>query len=144
MNIINETALAVKILAWGRTQPTGHTVAQPADFTPAETDALRRMLRSEYQGRNPAVSGCWRQGYEMSIGAERVGVTNGYGSFKIYYRQSTLNGYGRAKANAADLLAEIQAEVDEKYARRNAVYDAMIRPDPLNCEPQRGGWMVKE
>lgn len=98
MNIINENPLAVKILTWGRAQATGHTVASASDFTAAETDALRRMLRSEYQGNNPAVVGKWRKGYEMAIGNERVGVTNGHGSFKIYYRRSTLNGYGRATA----------------------------------------------
>lgn len=95
---INETVNTV--LEWGRRQPTSHTVASIEQFTPQETDTLRRYLRTEYQAGNKAVVGCWREGYELTAGNERVGVTNGHGSFKIYYRRSQLNGYGKATAPA--------------------------------------------
>lgn len=87
------------LLEWGRRQPTSHTVASE-QFTPQATDQLRRYLRTEYQAGNKAVVGCWREGYELTAGHERIGVTNGHGSFKIYYRRSQLNGYGKATADA--------------------------------------------
>ena len=97
MNSIQQLSIQVNfLLAWGRAKPTAHTVARLGEFTKSDTESLRRLLRKECLSGNPAVTGEWRKGYELAVGQERVGVTNGRGSFKIYYRRSTLNGYGRA------------------------------------------------
>lgn len=137
--ILTQLGLEVNhILAWGRAQATGHTVARLGEFSKSDTESLRRLLRKEYLDKNPAVSGCWREGYEMAIGDERIGVTNGHGSFKIYYRRV------ERKQQIADLLAEIEADVKAKLARRNAAYDAALSPDPLNLAARRGAWTVSE
>lgn len=121
--ILTEINLTVKpILEWGRAKPTAHTVAALGEFSQSDTESLRRLLRKECLNGNPAVLGEWRKGYEMAIGNERVGVTNARGSFKIYYRRSTLNGYGRATGaipqswytvNTADYTARVDRETGE-------------------------------
>lgn len=77
------------VLNWGRQAaptPGQSLVDQAGDFGPEQTEALRRALRGEYQKRTPGVVGSWHKGYELMIGPERVGVTNGYGRFRVYYR----------------------------------------------------------
>ena len=76
------------VLDWGRSKATlgKNLTDNSGQFTIEQTEQLRRELRVEYLNRNQAIVGDWRRGYELSIGNERVGVTNGYGRFRVYYR----------------------------------------------------------
>lgn len=77
-----------QVLAWGRNSNQAHIVDRDGHFDRDQTEQLRRLLRGEFTRNNYNVCGSWRQGYEMTIGNERVGVTNGHGSqFRVYYRR---------------------------------------------------------
>lgn len=80
-----------RVLDWGRQSETQDIVDQTGHFSPCEVESLRRQLRKECQESNPGITGSWRKGYEMMIGKERIGVTNGYGPFKIYYRKTKVD-----------------------------------------------------
>lgn len=83
------TGLIQTVLDWGRGQSTTSPVDTNRYFSSEQTETLRRALRCEYVQRNPAVAGSWRKGYELAIGSEHIGVTNGYSSgFRIYYRRN--------------------------------------------------------
>lgn len=83
--------IITEVLNWGRpkAKPRQNVTDHNGDFSPKETNELRRVLRDMYTSHQPGVCGDWRRGYEITIGGERVGVTNGYGPFKIYYRCNT-------------------------------------------------------
>ena len=81
--------LVAKVLTWGRNQNQSHVVDNQTFFDRQQTEAMRRFLRSEFTSRNCNVAGSWRKGYELTIGAEHIGVTNGHASgFRIYYRRN--------------------------------------------------------
>lgn len=54
-----------------------------------DAEALRRELRQAYLDGQSNVTGSYRVGYEVEIGegGEAIGVTNGYGAFKVFYRK---------------------------------------------------------
>lgn len=79
------TDLIEAILKLGRAR--GDFTDTAGSFDQRQVEQLRQYLRREYVSGNRAVSGSWRKGYEMSIGNERVGVTNGHGPFRIYYHK---------------------------------------------------------
>lgn len=79
------TDLIEAILTHGRA--VGDFTDKDNHFTPRQVEQLRRYLRQEYVNGNRCVTGSWRKGYEMILGDERIGVTNGHGSFKIYYHK---------------------------------------------------------
>ena len=81
-----------RVLAWGRGQNSNHVVDASGHFDRRQTEQLRRLLRSEFTKNNYNVYGSWRKGYELTVGNEYVGVTNGHGShFRVYYRRSKEN-----------------------------------------------------
>jgi hypothetical protein len=80
-------SIITTVLDWGRVH--GSKVDQSGQFTHQQTEALRRTLRDLYLNGTPTITGDWRKGYELMIGSERVGVTNGYGPFRVYYRNNS-------------------------------------------------------
>ena len=88
----NVHPLIAQVLAWGREQNSNHVVDNIGYFDRCQTEQLRRLLRSEFTKNNYNVYGSWRKGYELTVGNEYVGVTNGHGShFRVYYRRSKEN-----------------------------------------------------
>ena len=81
------SGLIQSVLDWGRQQTSSHTIDQSGHFDRQQTETIRRALRHEFTHFNYDVVGSWRQGYEMTLDNERVGVTNGHGPFKVYYRR---------------------------------------------------------
>lgn len=76
----------IEVLEWGRSQGcdrvdlSGVIAAEP----------LRKTLREMYLNRlsnGLQIVGDFRRGYELSIGNERIGVTGGYGRFRVYYHK---------------------------------------------------------
>lgn len=87
----NLSELTDTILTWGRNSGQAQARDTGNVFTPEQVEQLRRLLRAEYVSRNPAVAGDWRKGYEIILGSEAIGVTNGYGRFRVYYRKRTVH-----------------------------------------------------
>lgn len=76
--------LVQQILDWGR--KTGRTDARDSERQ-FDAEALRKWLRQQYTEGVTGLFGSWRQGYELTLGTEAIGVTNGYGRFTVYYRK---------------------------------------------------------
>jgi hypothetical protein len=77
------------VVEWGRQHQTNITdIAN--EFDQIFVDRLRRHLRSLFTDSHRGVYGSWRQGYSITLpSGESVGVTNGYGSFKVFYHPAT-------------------------------------------------------
>lgn len=144
MNTIHDIFLAVKggailenLIPSGASLPHWEALLNSYDPTAKRKPAKRtgsngRGKRSNYAKMQSAIAGATLELVKRVNGDEAQPATD-----------PNTDRAGRQQQIKA-LLAEIDADVKARLARRNAVYDAMLRPDPLNCEPRRGGWTVKE
>lgn len=79
-------ATVQEVLEWGRAQNCD--VVDLSGVIQAEP--LRKTLRAMYLNRlenGLQIVGDTRKGYELLIGNERIGVTGGYGRFRVYYHK---------------------------------------------------------
>lgn len=79
-----------QILEWGRqniSKRTGIATDFDGHFSPAFTEYVRRELRSQaIDDTTGKLTGSWRKGYALRTETgERIGVTGGYGKFRIFY-----------------------------------------------------------
>lgn len=74
-----------QILNWGRNNGKAKSLDTSREF---DAEALRSYLRQLYTaGQTQGLYGNYRQGYELTIGNEAIGVTNGCGKFVVFYRK---------------------------------------------------------
>ena len=74
-----------QIIEWGRSSDKAKSLDVARQF---DAEALRKHFRSLYiDGQTQGLYGDFRRGYELTLGNEAIGVTNGSGRFIVYYRK---------------------------------------------------------